>query len=91
MKGGFESIGAADKDELFPTVDLLVGKLCDRRALQPLRILLGSYPLAGGLTNDWAALHNALRDLENLSDVQTDERRLVTFARRIVQHILDNR
>ena len=92
IKSRTEPITSADKDALFPVVDDLITGWCDRRALALLRILLRAYPLASGLSDDWHQLHDALRDLENVRDATTAiEREKITYARRIVQFILDRR
>ena len=41
-------------------VDELIDARCDRRALQPLRILLPAWPLGMGLTDDWERVREAL-------------------------------
>lgn len=39
----------------------LIDALCERRALDPLRVLLPHFPMHNGLTDDWAGLANALK------------------------------
>ena len=92
MKSRTEPITEADKDALFPVIHDLLNIWCDRRAFAPLRILLRAYPLSSGLSEDWHQLHETLRDLEILRDSTTvNERERITYARRIVQFILDRR
>ena len=39
----------------------LIDALCERRALDPLRVLLPHYPMHNGLTDEWAGLAAALK------------------------------
>ena len=41
----------------------LINVWCDRRAIGPLRIILGCYPILNNLTDDWAALANGLKTI----------------------------
>jgi len=52
-----------DEQELFQTLQRLVEVWCDRRALQALRCILRGYPLANRLTDGWAELMTALKDV----------------------------
>ena len=53
----------------------LIGGWCDRRELKPLRIVLRSYPLSSGRTDDWQQLYESLMDLEHLqASITADER-----------------
>ncbi len=92
MKSRAESISETDKSVLIPVVDGLIADWCDRRALGPLRLILRSYPLSSGLSDDWHELYKSLRDLENLRDsISTDERERITYARRVVEFIIAGR
>ena len=44
-------------------ISVLVDAWCDRRAIGPLRIILGCYPLVNNLTDDWAALASGLKTI----------------------------
>jgi hypothetical protein len=44
-------------------VAALVDAWCDRRAIGPLRVILGCYPILNNLTDDWATLANGLRTI----------------------------
>lgn len=92
MKRLSDPIEPADRPNLFPTLDNLVDRWCERRALLPLRVLLPVYPLGNALTDGLADLHEALREVENLrEELNPAEQELVTYARRITQTILDER
>ena len=49
--------------ELFQILQTLVDAWCERQALQPLRCILRGYPLVNPLTDGWADLITALRDV----------------------------
>lgn len=92
MKERFEPIGDADRPKLFPALDGLIERWCDRRALRPLRLLLPAYPVANPLTDSLTDLHEALALVEILKDeITPEEREIVAYARRIAQFILDQR
>jgi hypothetical protein len=44
-------------------ISVLVDAWCDRRAIGPLRVILGCYPLVNNLTDDWAALASGLKTI----------------------------
>jgi type VI protein secretion system component VasF len=54
--------------EALETVASLVDAWCERRALAPLGLVLQAYPLSNPLTDGWAALLNALRDVRAFCD-----------------------
>jgi hypothetical protein len=39
----------------------LVNAWCDRRAIEPLRVILACYPITNNLTDDWAAIAAGLK------------------------------
>jgi hypothetical protein len=41
----------------------LIDAWCGRRALGPLRVILGCYPILNNLTDDWAALAIGLKTI----------------------------
>ena len=59
--------------ELFATVDLLIDRWRERRALKLLRIILRAYPMEIGLTDEWHELYKALRLIRSLYDQQLPE------------------
>ena len=51
-------------EDIFPTIDRLIDAWCERRALAPLRHILGAYPLPPlALTDSWGQLYDALKDI----------------------------
>ena len=64
----------ADPARLFAVLDGLVDRWCERRALPPLAVLLPAYQPAPLLTDQWAALYVAIRNLKGLApDALTPE------------------
>jgi hypothetical protein len=49
--------------EFHSEIKALVDAWCDRRDLTLLRVVLGSYPLVSGLTDEWGELANALKTI----------------------------
>jgi len=76
--------------ELGTILDGLVGRWCDRRALDPLRYLLAAYPLHMRTSDEWHQLWVALRNVRGLSaQVLPDvERKLVEDALRLVDRAI---
>jgi len=72
--------------ELGPIMQSLTDKLCDRRALAPLRHLLEGWPLIMGTSDEWHALWSALRNLRGVAvhKLTDEERSLVDQAYRLV-------
>jgi hypothetical protein len=62
--------------EIFSKIDKLIDGWCERRALKPLRHVLKSYPLSSGLTDDWGALLESLKDIKGLcgSELTAEEK-----------------
>jgi hypothetical protein len=58
-------------------LERLIGAWCDRRDLRPLAIMLPAYTSNGGLTDSWAAVMEALRDLRAYGRLPGDEQREV--------------
>jgi hypothetical protein len=54
-------------EDLFKEVDNFVNAWCDRRCLKALRLVLQGWPLVSGLTDDWANLYEALRQVRALA------------------------
>jgi hypothetical protein len=72
--------------ELGPIMQSLTEKLCDRRALGPLRHLLEGWPLIMATSDEWHALWSALRNLRGVAvhELTDEERGLVDQAYRLV-------
>lgn len=68
--------------DLFKTLDGLIDRWCERRALKPLRYMLRAYPGVLDHTDQKFELLDALKDVKGLcrDDLMPDERRLVTKA-----------
>jgi hypothetical protein len=66
----------ADTARLFGILDDLIDRWCERRALQPLALILAGYPPAPELTDGWATLYATVRNLKGLApDALSDEER----------------
>ncbi len=48
-------------EQLFETIQRLVGAWCDRRCLRALRHILAGYPVPSPFTDGWGALYESLR------------------------------
>ena len=72
--------------EIGPIMQSLTEKLCDRRALGPLRHLLAGWPLTMATSDEWHALWAALRNLRGVAvhQLTDEERTLVDQAYRLV-------
>lgn len=69
-------------------LERLIDRWCDRRDLRPLALLLPSYVSNFGLTDDWARVMEALRDLRARGRLpeteQAEIERLVPIVERMV-------
>ena len=72
--------------EIGPIMQSLTDKLCDRRALGPLRHLLEGWPLIMATSDEWHALWSALRNLRGVAvhELTDEEQALVDQAYRLV-------
>jgi hypothetical protein len=52
-----------DRTDLVETMDRLIDGWCAKRNLEALRLVLPAYPLVNGLTDEWAELNTALRQV----------------------------
>ncbi len=63
-----------DDKEISQTVNILIDDWCERRNLAALGIILRAWPLPMGLTDDWAKLLDALKDLNGVKrDALTED------------------
>ena len=64
---------------VFRKIDKLIDDWCERRALKPLRFILRSYPLCSGLTDEWGALLESLKDIKGLcgSELTSEEKKVL--------------
>lgn len=74
-------------------LDPLIDAWCERRALRPLRYLLGAYPRPQWLTDDCFQLLEALKDTRGLchDSLPSDERAALTKAMILLQDALESR
>lgn len=81
----------ADTTDLFSDLDTLIDEWCERRALNPLRILLPAYPILMGTSDEWHNLYNALRDIStsNGDKLKGDERERLNRVVVAIQKMLD--
>jgi len=65
-----------DNKMTFSKIEKPIDGWCERRCLKPLSWILKSYPLSMGLTDEWGALLESLKDIKGLcgSDLTADER-----------------
>jgi hypothetical protein len=68
-----------DTKAFFSKIDKLIDGWCERRCLKPLRFILRSYPLAAGLTDEWASLLDSLKDIKGFcgDELTAEERRVM--------------
>lgn len=76
-----------DERELFQTLQKLVEGWCDRRALQALRCILRGYPLSSRLTDGWAELMTALKDVRAFAreEITPEELQSVDECVRVIE------
>jgi hypothetical protein len=76
-----------NEQELSQTLQELVGAWCDRRALKALKCLLGGYPLANRLTDGWANLMTALKDVRAFAreEITPEEAKRVNECIRVIE------
>ena len=66
----------------------LVNAWCDRRAIGPLRVILGCYPILNNLTHDWAALANGLKTIRAQHDRELEPSEMDAIVR--LQHLAES-
>ena len=62
-----------DPKNIFLKIDKLVDGWCERRCLKPLRYILQHCPLLSGLTDEWGALHESLKDIKGFCQKELNE------------------
>ena len=77
-------------NEIFSKIDKLIDNWCARRALKPLRFILRSYPLCSGLTDEWNALLESLKDIKGLcgSELSNEEKKVLTEVINLVDDLV---
>jgi len=75
------------QEQLFQTLQNLVDAWCDRRALKALRHVLRGYPLSNSLTDGWADLMIALKNVRAFAreEVTPEELKLVDDCIRVIE------
>jgi hypothetical protein len=85
---GWRQPEVAHQDPIDDEIGMLVARWCDRRDFRSLRTILGGWPRASGLTDEWGQLMEALQSLRADGHLPMDERttieRLVVEFERIV-------
>ena len=66
----------------------LIDAWCERRALDPLRIILNCYPRVSGLTDEWAALAKGLKTIRVRHGDKLAPQELETVI--TLQHLADS-
>jgi len=76
-----------NQEQFFQTLQRLVDAWCDRRALQALRYILRGYPLSSPLTDGWAELMAALKDVRACArdEVTPEELRSIDECIRVIE------
>jgi hypothetical protein len=71
----------------------LIDVLCERRALNPLRVLLPHYPMHNGLTDEWAELAAALKTVrvQHSNDLSESELNRVISLQHVAENALRHR
>ena len=82
-----------NQEQLFQTLQKLVDAWCDRRALQALRYILRGYPLSSPLTDGWAELIAALKDVRAFAreELSAEELSSVDDCVRVIERRVTHR
>jgi hypothetical protein len=78
---------------IFLEIDKLIDGWCGRRSLKPLRFILKSYPLSSGLTDEYGALLESLKDIKGLcgNDLTSEEKATLVNIINMVEDTVYNR
>lgn len=73
--------------EIASKIDKLVDGWCERRALKPLRFILRSYPMVSGMTDEWGALLDSLKDIKGLcgSELTPAEKKVLVEVINVIE------
>ena len=79
--------------DLFKTLDTLIDRWCERRALKPLSYILRAYPGVLAHTDQKFELLDTLKDVKGLcrDDLTAEERQLITKAHDFLEERLNTR
>jgi hypothetical protein len=80
-----------DTRVIIKVIDGLVDGWCERRSLKPLRLILSSYPLTTGLTDEWGSLLDALKDIKGLygQELSAQDNKALTEVISAISRTLD--
>ena len=75
---------------LFQILDDLIDRWCERRALEPLRVVLEAYPPAPFVSDGWATLYASIRNLKGLrpGTLQAEEAAAMAEAHALIYQVL---
>jgi hypothetical protein len=70
----------SEANQILFKIDKLIDSWCERRSLGPLRHILRSYPPLSGLTDEWGAVLDSLKDIKGLcgGELTDDEKKTMT-------------
>ena len=79
--------------ELNAAISSLVDAWCERRAIDPLRVVLGCYPMVNALTDDWGALAFGFKTIRArfCKDLPPDELEQVIAVQHLAETVLSAR
>ena len=71
-------------------VTQLIDAWCERRALGPLRVILGCYPFASGLTDEWGLLASGLKTIraQHRGELTADELESVITLQQLAESVV---
>lgn len=80
----------SNTNKVFRQIDALIDGWCERRALKPLRFILRAYPLCSGLTDEWGALLDSLKDIKGLcgNELTDEEKKLLVELVNAVEDVM---
>jgi len=80
-------------NDILQKINTLVDSWCERRALKPLRFILRAYPLSNGLTDEWGALLDSLKDVKGLcgSELTNEEKKTLVELVNAVEDVVHRR
>ena len=79
-----------NNEDIFKNIEQLINNWCERKALEPLRYILRSYPIHNGLTDEWGSLLESLKDIKGLCrfSLTGDERKILVELINSIEDIM---